>query len=200
MINRLLKTWQKQIPAMSCEAGCRVCCEGDARAMLLAEWREINHPGKYSGGRVFQTCPFLGESGCEVYARRPLICQVFGTVSREDADLQGLEVPIFCPQGCEPERPLSFAAALKIQVNYQYYAGRELQQVIGDWALFLKECGQGRPHHRTPASPEMPEKFLWLRYVLSTREGQTTLGLLAGTTKVNIDPARMEKMAGLVGG
>jgi hypothetical protein len=46
----------------------------------------------------------------------------------------------------------------------------------------------------------LPEKFLWLRYVLSTREGQTTLGLLAGTMKVNIDPARMEKMAGMVGG
>jgi Fe-S-cluster containining protein len=195
MINRLLKSWQKRLPAMSCAAGCTFCCQGDARAMTLAEWREIQHPGKYSGGQVFQTCPFLEESGCGIYARRPLLCRVFGTVSKKDADLQGLDVPIFCPKGCEPEQPLPFAAALKIQVDYQHYANRELMRVITDWARFLNEVRAG-----TPAPTQLPEKFAWLRYVLSTREGQSTLGMLWGAKAVNIDPARMERLAGLVGG
>jgi hypothetical protein len=191
MIERLLKTWRWQIPAMQCAAGCRDCCEGDARTMLLAEWREIKHPGKYSAGQVFAACPFLEETGCAIYARRPLVCRVFGTVSRQDPELPGLDVPIFCPRGCEPERPLSFAAALKMQVKYGHFALRELQRVVTDWLKYLPQAKVGE---------RLPEKFLWLRYVLSTREGQTSLRMLWGTMPVKIEAARMERMAALVGG
>jgi len=201
MIDRLLKTWHKQIPAMICSPGCRECCEGDARAMTLHEWREIRHPGKYATGPALAACPFWGESGCEIYARRPLICRLFGTVAPDDPALVELEgtFPIACPRGHYPEVPLPLAAALRIQVDYQNYANRELQQVIGDWQQFmglihhldLKGQGQSEP---------LPEKFQWLRYVLSTREGQTTLRLLWGLTPVKIDPKKMARMTTMLGG
>jgi hypothetical protein len=163
--------------------------------MTLAEWREIRHPGKYVSGSVLPACPFLGDLGCEIYARRPLICRLFGSVAPDDPALVELAgtFPISCPRGYHPEAPLPLAAALKIQVAYQEYANRELQQVIGDWHKFLRSPG-GKP-----GPLALPEKFQWLRYVLSTREGQTTLRLLWGATPVNIDPARMEQMAAMLG-
>lgn len=36
-------------------------------------------------------CPHLGESGCQVYAERPLICRLFGTTPR-----------LACPNGKHP--------------------------------------------------------------------------------------------------
>lgn len=199
MIKRLLKTWHKQIPAMNCEPGCRECCEGDARAMTLAEWREIRHPGKYASGPALTACPFLGSCGCEIYTRRPLICRLFGTVAPDDPALAKLDgdFPIACPRGRAPEAALPLATALRIQVAYQNYANRELKRVIKDWLCFLREKGASTAAGETPV---LPEKFRWLRYVLSTREGQTTLRLLWGAAQVNIDPARMEQMAAMLGG
>ena len=203
MIDRLLKSWHQQIPAMSCEPGCRQCCEGDARAMTLHEWREIRHPGKYATGPALAACPFLGEFGCEIYARRPLICRLFGAVAPDDPALVELAgtFPISCPRGHYPEAPLSLAAALKIQVAYQEYANRELQQVIEDWLRYLQGPQAGKPALLTA----LPEKFQWLRYVLSTREGQTTLRLLWGQTSstgfqpVDIDPEKMAQMTAMLG-
>lgn len=196
MIERLLKSWHKQIPAMSCEPGCRECCQGDARAMTLHEWREIRHPGKYARGPALAACPFLGDLGCEIYARRPLICRLFGAVAPDDPALVELAgtFPISCPRGHYPEAPLPLAAALRIQVAYQEYANRELKRAIKDWLCFLRDTKTAYV-----CASNLPEKFQWLRYVLSTREGQTTLRLLSGATPVNIDPARMEQMAALLG-
>lgn len=201
MIERLLKSWHKQIPAMNCESGCRACCEGDARAMTLSEWREIRHPGKFARGPALTACPFLGEFGCEIYARRPLICRLFGTVAPADPALVELAgtFPIACPRGCAPESPLPLAAALKIQVAYQEYANRELQRVIKDWAGFngiIEKLGLQSQRQSEP----LPEKFQWLRYVLSTREGQTTLRLLWGQAPVQIDPEKMARMTAMLGG
>lgn len=203
MIQRLLKSWWNQIPAMSCEPGCRDCCEGDARAMLLFEWREIKHPGKYATGPALRECPFLGSCGCEIYARRPLVCRLFGAVAPDDPALVKLDgmFPISCPRGHHPETPLPLAAALRMQVEYQNYANRELQRVIGDWQRFLKGPQAGTPAPQGLESlghQPLPEKFQWLRYVLSTREGQTTLRLLAGAAPVNINPDKMARITAMM--
>jgi hypothetical protein len=197
MIDRLLKSWHTQIPAMSCEPGCRECCEGDARSMTLHEWREIRHPGKYATGPALAACPFLGSCGCEIYNRRPLVCRLFGTVAPDDPALVELAgtFPISCPRGHYPEAPLPLAAALRMQVEYQNYANRELHQVIEDWQKFLKD-----PRLENLGHQALPEKFQWLRYVLSTREGQTTLRLLSGQTPVQIDPEKMARMTAMLGG
>ncbi|MBM4301642.1 MAG: YkgJ family cysteine cluster protein [Deltaproteobacteria bacterium] len=195
MIQRLLKSWKKQIPAMSCEPGCRECCEGDARTMTLSEWREIRHPGKYATGPALAACPFLGEFGCEIYTRRPLICRLFGVVAPDDQALVELAgtFPISCPRGHCPEAPLPLAEALRMQVVYQDFANRELQQAIGDWNRYLSAGGDA-------GVTALPEKFQWLRYVLSTREGQSTLRLLWGQTPVQIDPEKMAQMTAMLGG
>jgi hypothetical protein len=162
--------------------------------MLLSEWRAIAHPGKYAHGPAFRECPFLDEAGCEIYARRPLVCRLFGAVSPEDPALLELAgtFPIACPRGCAPAAPLPLAAALQIQVDYQTFANQELLRVIRDWNKYLA-AGVA-----SALDLAMPEKFQWLRYVLSTREGETTLRLLWGAAPVNIDPARMEQMAAMI--
>ena len=202
MIHRRLTSWHRQIPVMTCEPGCRDCCEGDARAMLLTEWREIRHPGKYARGPALTACPFLGESGCEIYARRPLICRLFGTVAPDDPALVELDgtFPISCPRGHCPEAPLPLAAALRMQVEYQNYANRELQRVIEDWSKYLASGAGVPPADKRMAgeTPALPEKFQWLRYVLSTREGQTTLRLLWGQAPVQIDPDKMARMTAMM--
>jgi len=200
MMERLLKTWRREIPAMECAPGCRDCCEGDARAMTKLEWLLLGvNESKYSTGKIFPTCPFLGASGCGIYARRPLLCRIFGTVSREELEEQELAgtLTLDCPRGCAPARPLPLARALQIQVDYQGLANRELLRVIGEWDRFLTENGKRQTAN---ASPAMPEKFEWLRYVLSTREGQATVRLLSGAGPIKIDEGKMEKMAGLIRG
>lgn len=37
------------------------------------------------------SCPYLGSTGCQVYAERPLICRLFGTTPR-----------LACPNGKRP--------------------------------------------------------------------------------------------------
>jgi hypothetical protein len=169
--------------------------------MTLHEWRAIRHPGKYATGPALQSCPFLGEFGCEIYARRPLICRLFGTVAPDDPALVELggTFPISCSRGHYPEAPLPLAAALRMQVEYQNYANRELQQVIEDWQRFMGLLHKLDLTTRSQSEP-LPEKFQWLRYVLSTREGQTTLRLLSGQTPVQIDPEKMARMTAMLGG
>lgn len=204
MIQRRLKSWHRQIPVMACEPGCRDCCEGDARAMLLSEWREIRHPGKYANGAALKSCPFLGDFGCEIYARRPLVCRLFGAVAPDDPALVELAgtFPISCPRGHNPETPLPLAAALRMQVEYQDFANRELSLVIEDWQRYQISVAQAPSPGKSPpgaAVLQMPEKFQWLRYVLSTREGQTTLRLLWGQAPVQIDPGKMAQMTAMLG-
>lgn len=215
MIAHLLKNWRRQIPVMDCEPGCRECCEGYAPAMTKWEWQQISHPGKYATGEVLTKCPFLAEAGCEIYLKRPLICRLFGTVAGEDAALQTLDglLPIACPRGRAPDAPLVLAAALQIQVDYQHFAGRELLRIIDDWQRYLPQAQQG-PQAGTPAppagtpappAPALPEKFRWLRYVLSTRDGQATLRLLWGAASgtgfqpVEIDKDQMTRLTAILG-
>lgn len=168
MIERLIKNWRKKIPEMECEAGCRECCEGYAPGMTRWEWREIKHPGKYATGRSLTNCPFYKAVGCAIYAKRPLICRLFGTVDRLEVAGQELEttLPIFCPRGRRPEKPLALSAAMNIEVRYQKLLQEEILRTGTDWCRYL-------PAHQ--AGETLPEKFAWLRYVLSTRDGQTAL-------------------------
>jgi hypothetical protein len=108
--------------------------------------------------------------------------------------------PIACPQGCAPAAPLPLVAALKLQLAYQEYANRELLKVIGDWQQFMGLVNKSGLENQAQSEP-LPEKFQWLRYVLSTREGQTTLRLLWGQTPWGqLDPKKMAQMAALLGG
>jgi Fe-S-cluster containining protein len=52
-------------------------------------------------------CPHLGETGCQVYADRPLICRLFGTTPR-----------LACPKGKRPEAMIDPRIEQRI---YQYF-------------------------------------------------------------------------------
>lgn len=196
MIGHLLRTWRKQIPTMSCEAGCRECCEGYAPGMTRWEWRELRHPGKFSGGQILEACPFLGKQGCEIYARRPLTCRIFGTVSREELMAHDLAatLPVFCPRGRQPEDPWPLQAALKVQVPYQGFLNREIRATVADFRQWAA-TGTG-----TEAGATMPDKFEWLFYMLCTRDGQNNLRQLHGQGRPALTPGELGRLAAVIGG
>ncbi|MCL4504107.1 MAG: YkgJ family cysteine cluster protein [Deltaproteobacteria bacterium] len=194
MIHRLLKTWHKQIPAMQCESGCRQCCEGYAPSMLLAEWREIKHPGKILKEiGLLESCPFLGESGCEIYPRRPLVCRIFGTVAKAELEEKKVAVslPVFCPRGCEPPEPLKAGAALGLQVHYQRLLNAQLREVAADF----RQCQQIRQEDEP-----LPAKFEWLYYVLCTRDGQHNYRQLMGRALPALNQEDLGRLAAVMGG
>lgn len=54
------------------------------------------------------SCPHLGDTGCQVYAERPLICRLFGTTPR-----------LACPNGKRPE--VMIDPRIEQQI-YRYFA------------------------------------------------------------------------------
>jgi Fe-S-cluster containining protein len=160
----LFKSWYKQFPAMACRPGCLDCCRGYAPAMSKWEWDQIRHPGKIATASV-RDCPFITEAGCAIYARRPIICRMFGTVDKEE--LKNHEIAdtltLACPHGCQPEVPLPARAALEILIVYQRVVWKEFAQHLGQWLAYLTPGTWGAP---------VPDKFQWLRYVMATPEGK----------------------------
>jgi Fe-S-cluster containining protein len=168
MIIARLKNWRKMIPAMDCIPGCHKCCEGFAPDMMKEEWYRINHPGKYSMGEPFTACPFLGTKGCEIYFQRPLICRLFGTVAREEVEAAELPggLTIFCREGMQPKEPLPLADALKITTAYIRLQHHQLGQTVDDFIHW---------HKVADLNADIPEKFQWLQYFLSTATGKKFL-------------------------
>ena len=54
----------------------------------LPEKSDTEHAAALAG----LNCPHLGDTGCQAYAERPLICRLFGTTPR-----------LACPNGKRPE-------------------------------------------------------------------------------------------------
>jgi len=74
-----------RVNAVPCD-GCRACCQGPDRALLLDPERD--DPARYAhvrddAGNLWlaqdehDTCVYLGESGCTIYDERPFHCRVF---------------------------------------------------------------------------------------------------------------------------
>lgn len=160
----LYKPWYKRFPSMTCEPGCLDCCHRYAPAMSKWEWYQVNHPGKIITTSL-SSCPFLTLDGCSIYARRPIICRMFGTVSKAELDKFDIDTifTLACPRGRQPEKPLSARDALEILIAYQRVLWTEFAQHLGQWLAYL-----------TPATTEapIPDKFQWLRYVMATPEGK----------------------------
>ena len=90
-VSQTIRFYRRRIPAIECIPGCHDCCgpvtasseemarlpvKSDAeRGEALAEWR----------------CAHLGDTGCQVYDERPLICRLFGTTET-----------LRCPHGRRP--------------------------------------------------------------------------------------------------
>lgn len=68
--------------------GCTACCRGEAIFLqpddnpLLFETVEVYDPTKKRFGRMLKqtedlACIYLGDGGCTIHERRPIICRVF---------------------------------------------------------------------------------------------------------------------------
>jgi hypothetical protein len=185
-----LRSWYRQIPTMVCLPGCHDCCEGYAPSMLRIEWTQIGHPGKISTGTTFTSCPFLGEAGCEIYPRRPLICRVFGTVNRRQADALGA-FKAYCPRGGAPDNPLPVAQALRIQADYEGLLWTEACSLITRFIAYL----------RGPREDTLPRQYEYLRYLFSTQDGQRGLALLMGIDgEPGLHPDQIDRLQDIMRG
>jgi len=89
--SQIIRFLRQRIPAFECEPGCHDCC-----GPVTASSEEMAHlPQKndteHAAALAALSCPHLGDSGCQAYAERPLICRLFGTTPR-----------LACPNGKRP--------------------------------------------------------------------------------------------------
>jgi Fe-S-cluster containining protein len=95
----------KKIPSFQCIEGCTDCCG----PVPWTKW-ELARAGLDAPPpeRDDKKCPFSLAGGCDIHARRPLMCRIFGTVE----DLK-------CPHGKGPLQLLSLADGHGIVAKYK---------------------------------------------------------------------------------
>jgi hypothetical protein len=77
-----IKFFRRQIPAFVCKPGCHDCCGPVTTSPEEMSRLPVKTTEEHDVALANFSCPHLGESGCEVYAERPLICRLFGTTPR----------------------------------------------------------------------------------------------------------------------
>jgi hypothetical protein len=105
--SQTIRFFRRHIPAFACEPGCHDCCgpvtASSEEMARLPEKSDAEHEAALAG----LSCPHLGDTGCQVYAERPLICRLFGTTPR-----------LACPNGKRPETLIDPRIEQRI---YQYF-------------------------------------------------------------------------------
>ena len=90
--SQTIRFFRRRIPTFECEPGCHDCCgpvtASSEEMARLPEKSDTEHAAALAG----LNCPHLGDTGCQAYAERPLICRLFGTTPR-----------LACPNGKRPE-------------------------------------------------------------------------------------------------
>ena len=129
----------------------------------------------------------MGKRGCTIYSKRPMICRLFGTVNREQAEELGI-FKAYCPRGGAPEIPLSLARAIKIQSDYEGLLWTEACKLIQQFIAYLKG----------PRVVKLPLKFEYLRYLFSTQDGQRGMALLMGIDPGTMQPEQLNKLQQLM--
>lgn len=77
----------REIPALQCVPSCHACCG----PILMSHLEALRIQGRANPAHEPLVCPYLGKDGCRVYAQRPAICRLFGTMAT-----------LACPKGCKP--------------------------------------------------------------------------------------------------
>ena len=118
-MNRDLRLLYRDIPSMTCIAGCTDCCgpvpfSADEWARVrdrLPMGSEVRSEASetYAVKTGTLTCAFATATGCSVYADRPFICRLFG-VARDEM--------LTCPNGCRASRPLTGEKAARLTSRY----------------------------------------------------------------------------------
>lgn len=105
--SRTLRFIRRRILEFECEPGCHDCCgpvtaSGEEMARLPRK-----SDAEHAAALDALSCPYLGKTGCQVYAERPLICRLFGTTPR-----------LACPRG---KRPAAMIAPHIEQQIYRFF-------------------------------------------------------------------------------
>lgn len=97
------------IPDFECKPGCHACCAVVPWSQEEIGRARIDQPVKSVSivPAINEPCSLLRDTGCSVYAQRPIMCRLFGTVE----DLR-------CPEGFGPGALLSKTEAADILKIY----------------------------------------------------------------------------------
>lgn len=90
--SRKIRFFRKRIPAFECLPGCHDCCGPVTTSSEEMARLPVKSIAEHDAALAELSCPHLGNSGCEVYGERPLICRLFGTTPR-----------LACPHGKRPD-------------------------------------------------------------------------------------------------
>lgn len=89
--SQIIRFFRERIPSFECVSGCHDCCGPvTASSEEVARYPEKS-VAEHDAALAQLSCPYLGDSGCQVYAERPLICRLFGTTPQ-----------LLCPRGKAP--------------------------------------------------------------------------------------------------
>lgn len=87
---KIIKYLRKQIPVFECVPGCSDCCG----ITVFSKWEWAQISDKCIATSIH--CPYIIEKGCAIYPQRPIMCRLFGTVSK-----------MKCPYGRGPVKLLT---------------------------------------------------------------------------------------------
>ncbi|HHJ81062.1 MAG TPA: YkgJ family cysteine cluster protein [Candidatus Tenderia electrophaga] len=105
---------RQQIPSFECKPGCHDCCGPVTTSSEEMAMLPVKSEQEHDAALAELSCPHLGDTGCQVYVERPLICRLFGTTPR-----------LACPNGCQPDKMIDENIEQQI---YQF--NRETRQVL----------------------------------------------------------------------
>ncbi|MBI5460846.1 MAG: YkgJ family cysteine cluster protein [Gammaproteobacteria bacterium] len=90
--SQALRFLRRHIPSFECVPGCHDCCGPVTASSEEMARLPVKSAAVHAAALAELSCPHLGDTGCQVYAGRPLICRLFGTTPR-----------LTCPNGRRPE-------------------------------------------------------------------------------------------------
>ena len=105
--SQTLRFFRRRIPAFECKPGCHDCCGPVIASSEEMARLPVKSDAEHATALDELSCPHLGNTGCQVYAERPLICRLFGTTPR-----------LACPNGKRPAEMIDPAIEQQI---YRYF-------------------------------------------------------------------------------
>lgn len=103
-----------RIPSFECKPGCHDCCGPVTTSSEEMARLPVKSEAEHAAALAEWRCPHLGDTGCQVYDERPLICRLFGTTPR-----------LACPNGKGPEKMIDPKIEQRI-----YLYNKETRQVL----------------------------------------------------------------------
>ena len=108
-----IRFFRNRIPSFECTPGCHDCCGPVTTSSEEMARLPLVSAAVHAAALAEFSCPHLGESGCRVYAERPLICRLFGTTPR-----------LPCPNGKRPE--VMIEAKIDAQIQRYFLETRQV--------------------------------------------------------------------------